>query len=132
MVSVLSFAWWAAKALAVKDGVSRFFNKQMALAVGVTVGVAVIIALFAWLVSEIRSGAVSEWKATAALSRYVASLEERRKQRVRDQATAAEREIASDTMRALTEHAVTLEREIAALKSNPVCYPATITKELRK
>lgn len=131
-IPFLTTAWWAAQALFVKDTAGRFLNKQAVAALAIVVGLIAVMIAGVWVVKRIESGAVAGWQSKFLLSRYVTTLRERKAQREADARAAAERETYVGALKEATEHAAALERELAALKDNPVCFPAAITKELRK
>jgi hypothetical protein len=136
MLSLLSAAWWVAKAGAVKDGIGRFFNgaslKAVALAAAVTVAILAVVIGGTMLYRAGGSSAVAAWQSKLSLSRLAASLKQQRLQRQAEEAAAAERALLVERLREASDHAVSLERELAAIRDNPICYPATITEELRK
>lgn len=119
----LSAAWAA---------VTRFFNAHLAVALGLGAALVLAIAAGAVVIGKIESGAVATWQAKLSASRLVATLRERRLAREAEARAAAERDLLVAQIRATAEHAVSLERKLAALAENPICYPATITKELRR
>ncbi|MGE0022128.1 MAG: hypothetical protein AB7S70_00665 [Hyphomicrobium sp.] len=128
----LTLAWWGAKALAVREGFSRFFNKEAAAAIAIAIVVVVLAAGALWFVALVKSGAVAEWQATYLTGRVLAE----RKAREADQAAKsredAARQALAEQLRQNMDYAVDLERELARQLANPVCLPASITKELRK
>jgi hypothetical protein len=131
-LSLLSGAWWAAKALVVRDAASRLLNKQAGVALAIVVGFVVVVISGAWIVHEIKTGAVAGWQSKYLMSRYVSALKERKAQREADARAAAEREVLMDQIRTSSEYAAKLEGALAAQVDNPVCFPDAITKELRK
>ena len=129
---MLSLSILAAKALAVKTALGRFLNGQAAAALGIAVVVVVVVLGAIWMAGKIESGAVAGWQSKLALSRYVATLRERRLQREADERAAAERELLVEQIRETAAHAASLEQALARAAENPVCFPANIVKELRK
>lgn len=136
MLPLISAAWWVAKAVAVKDGVGRFFNGASLKAVVLTIALTVAILAFviggALLYRAGSDGAVAGWQSKLTLSRLVANLKQQRLQRAADDAAAAERALMVERLRETADHAASLERELAAIRDKPICYPAAITEELRK
>lgn len=139
MLSLLSAAWWAAKAGAVQTGIRRFFNGASLKAVGLSIAlVALFFAVAIGAAVMYRAGraegdvANAELKSRITLGRLLDALRERRAKREADERAAEGRQVLIERLRESTEHAVALERELAAIRDNPICYPATITEELRK
>jgi len=134
--AILTPAWWAAKALGIKAAVSRLLNPQMAAAIAISIAVVALvfggIVSGRWIVGKIENGAVAIWQSKLVTSRLVSSLRDRKAQREADQRVAAERVPYVETLRGATAHAVDLEKQLAQLLANPVCYPPSITEELRK
>lgn len=131
-IPFLTAAWWAAKALGARAAVGRFFNGQSlaALAIAAAVVAAVLGGVWGW--KRIELGAVAGWQAKLMTSRLVATLRDRKSQREADARAAAERDVLVEQIRETVAHAASLERELARLEGNPVCFPAAIAKELRK
>ncbi|CAN0482893.1 unnamed protein product, partial [Phaeothamnion confervicola] len=119
-----------------KTAAGRFFNGSAVAAIAIAVAVLAIVVGIALAWNKIETGAgeraVAGFKSHLAMSRYVGGLFDRKRQRDADAASAAEREILVEQIRETAVHAATLEQELARLTENPVCYPASITKELRK
>lgn len=136
MLAMISAAWWVAKAVAVKDGIGRFFNGASLKAVVLTVALTVAILAFviggALIYRAGTDGAVAAWQSKLTLSRLVANLKRQRLQREADDAAAAERALMIERIRETADHAVALEQELARLKDNPVIYPQSLARELRK
>jgi cell shape-determining protein MreC len=136
MALLLSASWWIAKGLSVKSALSRFFNREMGTAVVVSIAATILLLLVIvsgkWIHDKIESGAVAGWQSKFVLSRYVASLRQRRTERLASEAAAVERERLYDQIRQSTERVSALEQELAKLKDNPVALRHAITKELRK
>ena len=135
-IPLLSLAWWGAKLLGAKDAATRLINKDMGKAVAIAAAAVVVlvvtVASAAWVVRKIETGAVAGWQSKFVLSRYVATLRERKAQRDADARAAAERQVLVEQLRETAEHASTLEQALAAQAQNPVCFTAAVTKELRK
>lgn len=129
---LLTAAWWAAKAVTVKDGVSRIFNGSAVAAIALTVAVIAVIVGAALLYGAGSSNAVAGWQSKFMASRYVNALRERKAQREADARASVERQILVDQIGTMAGHAVTLERQLAEMKANPQCYAPEIAKELRK
>lgn len=125
-----------AKLLAIKEVVGRFLNGSAVAAVAIVTAGLVVLVGGIMLVHTIRSGAaaaaVAGWQSKFAMSRYVATLRERKLQRDADERAAAERQVLVEQIRETAEHAANLERALARETENPVCYTPEITRELRK
>lgn len=115
-----------------KAAMGRFFNGSGAIAIVASVAVVAALIGGAWVWRRIEAGAVAGWQSRLMTSRYVAALRERKLQREADQRVTAEREVLVEQIHAQAAYAVELERTISRMASNPICYPADLTKELRK
>jgi uncharacterized protein YlxW (UPF0749 family) len=134
-IPILSAAWWAAKVLGAKAAVSRFLNGSAAAALAITVAGVLAGLLFAWGVHVIRSGEAAQWQAKISQSQLLGQVRARLRDRRVEEAAARERALYVDQIETMAEHAAALERELAALRAaagNPVIYPQSIVKELRK
>lgn len=140
-MGILTVAWWAAKALGVRTAVGRFFNGAGLGALAIGVGAALLMSLFAWGVHVIRSGEASEWKATIAQSKFLGQVRARMRDRRVEEAAARERQVYVEQIESMAGHAVALEQQLADLRAaqaaqaapvNPVIYPQSLVKELRK
>ena len=119
-LSILTGAWWAAKALFVKDTVGRFFNGQMLAAVAIA-GVFALILIGGWFVAhELKASGAAELKAVFSQQSLVQALRNRVRDRRTAEAAARERERLVDQLRETAEHAASLEQELARLAANPV------------
>jgi len=134
-IPILSAAWWAAKALGLKAAVGRFFNGSAVAAVAITVAAVLAVLLFAWGVHVIRSGEAARWESVISQSKLLGQVRARLRDRRVEEAAARERALYVDQIETMAEHAAALERELAALKAaqgNPVIYPQSLARELRK
>lgn len=132
---ILSAAWWAAKALGAKAAVGRFFNGSGLAALAIGLGAALVLIGAVWLVHEIRSGEASRWESVISQSKLLGQVRARLRDRRVEEAAARERALYVDQIETMAEHAAALERELAALKAaegNPVIYPQSLARELRK
>src|SRR5690349_5375743 len=128
----LTLAWWTAKALGFKDAAARFLNGQTLAALGIAVALVAVLIGAVLLYGAGGSGAVAKWQSQLMTSRLVATLRERKAQREADARAATERQNLVELIRDQSQHAASLEQEIARLTENPVCFPQALTKELRK
>lgn len=134
-IPILSAAWWAAKVLGAKAAVGRFLNGSAAAALAITVAGVLAGLLFAWGVHLIRSGEAAQWQAKISQSQLLGQVRARLRDRRVEEAAARERALYVDQIETMAEHAAALERELAALRAaagNPVIYPQSLVKELRK
>jgi hypothetical protein len=134
-IPILSAAWWAAKALGLKAAVGRFVNGSGLAALAIGLGAALVLIGAVWLVHEIRSGEAAQWQAVISQSKLLGQVRARLRDRRVEEAAARERALYVDQIETMAEHAAALERELAALKAaegNPVIYPQSLARELRK
>ena len=134
-IPILSAAWWAAKALGLKTAIGRFFNGSGLAALAIGLGAVLVLIGAVWLVHEIRSGEAAQWQAKISQSQLLGQVRARLRDRRVEEAAARERALYVDQIETMAEHAAALERELAALRAaagNPVIYPQSLVKELRK
>lgn len=131
-IPFLTTAWWAAKALFVKDTASRFLNKEAFTALALVVCLVAVLLTGIWFINKVESGAVAGWQSKLMTSRYVAALRERKAQREADARASVERQVLVEQITTMAGHAATLEQQLAEMKANPQCYAPEIAKELRK
>ena len=136
MITLGSISAWLA---GTRAAAGAFLNKNAALAIiAVIVAVTVLAGgVLAW--TDLKSSWVAAndagWRARAAAAARNLAVGQAERDRRAEAAAAAEREILVNQIREVAEHAVTLEQEIARLKAaggDPVIYPHSLVKELRK
>lgn len=148
-LSILTAAWWAAKGLLVREAAGRFLSGTslgalaiMAAAVSVVL-IALVGGVMFWQAARSSGAEVSDatWKERNATARWVKAWQQKWKDEKAAKAIDEARRVYIDRIRENSEYAASLEREIADLKakamaagkpSNPIIYPRSLARELRK
>jgi len=136
---MLSAAWWAAKWLGVRDAAGRWLNGSAVAAIAIAVTAIVLVVGIALLWHGIHAGAIeganARWEQRVAESARANAVRDAEANRRAEDAAARERERLYDQLREAGDHAEALEAELARVKAaggNPVIYPKSLSREMRK